>query len=384
MRFTAKCAPFFFLLSAAAQTPAPKLWNELAEKRAKLPAFHQEFEATSLYKTSTGTQPSMKGGIVLDAAGPRWRESSTGTGAARISIFDGTDSITLDELAGEFTRNRQKSKADTPLPRPYSAAEADWSKAIELGRSRCEIPGVDHTCVNIEVPLKKWTRATSPNTFTRMTDGMARLRMDTETGLILLLRTVRNFDNGRAAYQADITYALKGIGPGDPTATFPIPPGLKEVKSFTEWDASRMRKVLAGKPAPALRVQTIDGKVLDLASLKGRTVLLDFWTTWCPPCREDAPSIEKLQKKYGEKDLTIIGLSVNEDRAVVEKFLRDHPHSYATVLTSENEMPAQYQVNVFPTYIVIGTDGTLTSAVQGTKGFSELRSLLKQSGLGVD
>ena len=72
---------------------------------------------------------------------------------------------------------------------------------------------------------------------------------------------------------------------------------------------------------------------------------------------------------------------MSEDREIVEKFLKQHPHSFPIVLTSENDMPRPYQIGVFPTYVVIGRDGNLAAAVQGDKGFSELRKLLKNAGL---
>jgi hypothetical protein len=77
----------------------------------------------------------------------------------------------------------------------------------------------------------------------------------------------------------------------------------------------------------------------------------------------------------------IVGISVNEDRAIVEKFLKEHPHSFPVALTTENEMPRAYQIGVFPTYVVINRDGTLASAVDGEKGFADLRKLLKKAGL---
>ncbi len=79
-----------------------------------------------------------------------------------------------------------------------------------------------------------------------------------------------------------------------------------------------------------------------------------------------------------------MGISVNEDRAIVEKYLGAHPHSYPVVLTSENEMPRTYQIGVFPTYIVIDRDGNIASAVQGDQGFGDLRKLLKKAGLELE
>jgi thiol-disulfide isomerase/thioredoxin len=130
-------------------------------------------------------------------------------------------------------------------------------------------------------------------------------------------------------------------------------------------------------------MRTLDNvsKQIALSAYKGKIVLLDFWTTWCPPCRADAPALDKLYSSYGGKNLMIVSVSVSEERKVVEKFLQEHPHRYPVVLTSENQMPKAYQIGAFPTYIVIGTDGNLVTATEGEKGFSSLRKMLRKAGL---
>lgn len=166
------------------------------------------------------------------------------------------------------------------------------------------------------------------------------------------------------------------------TSLFHLPSDdIFEVKELSRWNAAKIKKQLAGKAAPELALTDIHGKSVTLSDFKGKTVLLDFWTTWCPPCRADAPALDKLYHKYGGQDLMVVGISVNEDRAIVEKFLTEHPHSSPIVLTTENEMPRPYQIGVFPTYIVIERDGTFAAAVEGDQGFSDLRKLLKKAGL---
>ena len=125
----------------------------------------------------------------------------------------------------------------------------------------------------------------------------------------------------------------------------------------------------------------MSGNPVSLAAFRGRTVLLDFWTTWCPPCRADGPALEKLNQKYGKKELAILGVSVDEDRRIVEKFLKENRKTYPVVLTTENEMPRPYQIGIFPTYLVIDQDGNVASAAQGDQGFGDLRKLLRKAGM---
>lgn len=206
-------------------------------------------------------------------------------------------------------------------------------------------------------------------------------------GSYSLPRIVQNTDDGRASYQSDTTYLLKRMSYNGAVdeALFRVPPSAtNKVKELSQWNAARIKKQLAGKAAPDFALTDLQGKTVKLGDLKGRTVLLDFWTTWCGPCRADGPSLDKLSQKYGAKNLTIIGVSVNEDRTTVQKFLGEHPHPYTVALTTENEMPRPYQIGVFPTYIVIDSDGNLAAAAEGERGFSDLRKLLKKAGLETD
>jgi thiol-disulfide isomerase/thioredoxin len=220
-----------------------------------------------------------------------------------------------------------------------------------------------------------------------MLGGSRLLVFDTTTGLLLSSRTIENMENPHGGYQSDVIYMLKRMtynGAVD-EALFQLPASAtKEVKELPRWNADRIKKQLAGKAAPDLVLTDIQGKAIKLSDLKGKTVLLDFWATWCGPCRADGPSLDKLYQKYGGSNLAVIGVSVDEERPVVQKFLSQHPHKYPIVLTTENEMPRAYQIGVFPTYVVIDTEGKVAFATEGEKGFSELRRLLKKAGLEMD
>jgi thiol-disulfide isomerase/thioredoxin len=375
---------FFSLTAAAAESPVAKLWDGLKAKREALAEVHQEFDVSQTYRLQSGNQ-SVKRQVVLDMSGPRWRQKSVSGSGARIRIFDGEDLFSWEEGGDEFLRVKRHPKDDDPLPPPYSVSHADWSKATETERRPCGLSGADHSCAILEVPLTPWMASSGSDQ--RMQRGLARLSLDTETGLLLSIVTVEAFESRRGGYKLEVRYALKRMtyGAAPEAALFALPAGgLHEVKKLSRWNAAKIRTQLTGKPAPELAVTDLQGKPLSLAEFRGRTVLLDFWTTWCPPCRADAPALEKLYHKYADHDLAIIGVSVSEDRAVVEQFLKAHPHSFPVVLTTENEMPLPYQISAFPTYIVIDRDGTVISAVEGDQGFADLRKLLRNAGLEID
>jgi thiol-disulfide isomerase/thioredoxin len=386
MRFWIMIGVLCVASNANGQASASNLWTELKAKRDALPSLHQEFELSRTFKTARATQGSHSE-IVLDMSQKKWRERSVSGSGDRIRIFDGQDLFLLEAEGDEYVRTKRKGKEDDPAPGPYGSIELEWASAKEVERRPCGFSQIDHSCIVIDVPVKKQTRMETSGQVTRILDGIARMAIDSEAGILVQSRAQEVIENPRTNYVMELNYSLKRMSygtPPDPTL-FKLPEsGVHEVKQLSLWNVSRIKKQLLGKAAPELEITDIQGNPVSLSGLKGKTVLLDFWTTWCPPCRADAPSLDKLYSKYGGKDLVIIGISVNEEREIVQKFLKDHPHIFPVVLTSENEMPRPYQIGVFPTYMVIASDGTLTSAAEGDQGFGELRKFLKKAGMDTD
>lgn len=125
--------------------------------------------------------------------------------------------------------------------------------------------------------------------------------------------------------------------------------------------AAGNRVDLTGKDAPSFRGVSLDGKVYTSEELKGKVVLLDFWATWCGPCKRSMPITEKLHEEYKAKGLVILGIDVGETRATVEKFMTTAPFGYPVIMGDEAGMTSAYSVNLFPTFVLIGPDGKVAS-----------------------
>lgn len=377
--------------SARGQETAGKLWEELKAKREMLPGLHQEFEVSRTSSTLNFSQHFHQR-IVIDVASKKWRQRSISGSCDCIRIFDGENLFAMEADRDEYIRISRKSKDDDPEPEPYATLDLEWKKAKEIARRPCGFSTNDHICIIIDVPEKGWAHTGKGTLITRLAAGVSRLAIDSETGALVRLDKEEVIEQslddrpGRSpsGYKLKWTYALTRMthGAGPDSELFKLPDtGMREVKEFTKWNIARIRKELVGKPAPELEVTDIKGNPLSLANLKGKTVLLDFWTSWCPPCVADGASLDKLYARYDSKGLVIIGISVSEDREVVEAFLQKKPHAFPIVLTSENEMPRPYQVGLFPTYMVIAPDGTLSAAFDGDQGFGELRRHLEKAGM---
>jgi len=128
------------------------------------------------------------------------------------------------------------------------------------------------------------------------------------------------------------------------------------------------RTDLTGTIAPTFKGVSLDGKAYSLESLKGKTVLLDFWETWCGLFIKDTATTEKLYADYKAQGLVILAVDVDETRDVVDKFLKTNPVSYPVLMGTESGIPPAYGVSAFPTFVLIGPDGKIAAH---QIGFSE-------------
>lgn len=140
----------------------------------------------------------------------------------------------------------------------------------------------------------------------------------------------------------------------------------------------------AAAPAPDWTLNDPDGKTVRLSDFKGKVVILDFWATWCPPCRAEIPGFVALQKKYGAQGLTIVGISLDTaGPSVAKPFIRRLGMNYPIVIGDETIADKYGGVSVIPTTFVIARNGNIVASHQGftsqTDFESEIRPLLEQA-----
>lgn len=104
---------------------------------------------------------------------------------------------------------------------------------------------------------------------------------------------------------------------------------------------------------------------LDLSQYKGKVVYLDFWASWCKPCRESFPWMDAMHKKYGGQGLVVIAVNVDEDRRDADHFLKDFPTSVQVVYDPEGALASQYKLIGMPSSFLIGRDGNVVAKHQG-------------------
>lgn len=134
-----------------------------------------------------------------------------------------------------------------------------------------------------------------------------------------------------------------------------------------------------GQPVGAadFKLQDLSGKSVKLSDFRGRPVLLDFWATWCPPCRESIPAIEKIHENYNGRGLVVLGISVDEGGwDSVSAFVQQNRITYP-VLKGTDNVSSEYQVRTIPMAILLNRDGKIVKRYLGFGGEDELEKDIK-------
>jgi peroxiredoxin len=143
------------------------------------------------------------------------------------------------------------------------------------------------------------------------------------------------------------------------------------------------RALAIGQVAPAFSLTDLSGKRLDLASLRGRVVLLDFWATWCAPCLTEIPHFVDLQKRYRDRGLQIIGISLDDEAAEVRAFYQKLKMNYPVAIGDAALAERYGGVLGLPVAFVIGCDGRIRARHAGETDISvferDIAPLLRSS-----
>jgi peroxiredoxin len=133
----------------------------------------------------------------------------------------------------------------------------------------------------------------------------------------------------------------------------------------------------ATSAAPDFTLQDLSGKSVKLSDQKGKVVLVEFWATWCPPCRESIPTLEKLHRQYAAKGLVILAVSVDEGGLdAVKKFVAEHKMTYP-VLQGTDDVTGKYMVRLIPAMFLVDKQGNIKKQFMGGGNDDELDKEIK-------
>ena len=135
-----------------------------------------------------------------------------------------------------------------------------------------------------------------------------------------------------------------------------------------------------GTPAPDFTLETLDGKSVSLSSLRGKAVVVNFWATWCGPCKIETPWLVELQNQYGAQGLQIVGVAMDDSgKDEIARFAKDMGMNYPVLLGKEAVGDAYGGVPALPESFFIGRDGKIVDKIMGLEGRSEIEDAVKKA-----
>ena len=156
---------------------------------------------------------------------------------------------------------------------------------------------------------------------------------------------------------------------------------LFSVNSLSAAEADKQTLPAIARPFPAtdFSLQGEDGKTYRLSDYRGKVVVLNFWATWCPPCREEMPSLERLWQKVKNKDVVILAINVGEDSDAIFEFSGNYSMIFPIPMDRGGHVIKQYPVMGLPTTYVISPEGMVTHRAVGSREWDndELIAILK-------
>ena len=137
------------------------------------------------------------------------------------------------------------------------------------------------------------------------------------------------------------------------TSAFPVVALLAALAAFA-WPASATD---GAAPAPPFTLASRAGGEVSLADLKGQVVMINFWASWCGPCRKEFPALDQIYAKYKPMGFTLVAINVESEKADAEKFLATTPASFPILFDPDNKVSGSYGVSAMPTTVLVDRQG---------------------------
>lgn len=294
---------------------------------------------------------------VATAAGNRYRREDKNESSWEIRQSDGTNEWQWYPWRGQYAEEPVDRSPDA-APSPADTGWVGWLKQIDkklaAGKRQpdetIEIDGRTVKCMVIvgPPPAKEWP---DPAMKQQTTYWIDRDRKVVVREQFTIRSTVPEH---KFEFASTITYTTVELNSTLPDSlfTFTPPNGAARIPRV-EFGPVALR----GRPAPPLRLKTLDGKDFDLTSLLGRPVLIDFWATWCAPCRQSMPAVAKIYEQFHAKGLEVVGVNIGDDPQIATRFVRKNNLSWTHLEDPDVVTEQHWGESGIPRLVLIGKDG---------------------------
>ena len=365
------------------------LLDNVARTYRGLTSFHFAGRITARMTKEGSNDESFDMPMVAAAAKPgRWRIGMESPTMGVVNVTNGKMDVLYSQAANQYVRKPtapgRGGPADSaeamagpgsPVARYYGITRT-LKSARWLGTRTLEANG---TRVECDLVAAEYERPPSPGAEYSPTMYWI------ERGRSVVLRESTHVHGGQPGGSGEVdlvqttTFTTARVNEALPDSlfTFRPPQGATEVKQF----GAQNTPDLSGKKAEDFTLGDVDGKTVKLSSLRGKVVLLDFWATWCGPCRIEMPSIQKLHREFKARGLIVLGINYGEDLDRVRPFLAKNKYDFRILLDRQRLVGESYQVTGIPALFIIDKTGTIRTHFVGVRDEDTLRQALAEAGI---
>ena len=247
--------------------------------------------------------------------------------------------------------------ADKPTEKLLATiVSAKYGGKVKLGDIECDLVEAVGSDLAAGLEFKLWIDAGDKPLVRQFVPDMEKL---------IAKRTKQSRGNANIKVVNTVKFKDWQVDPQLPpdTFAFKVPEGAEKADSVAEMLGRSNRgegpHPLLAKAAPAVKLDLLGGGKLDLAALKDKVVILDFWATWCGPCQRAMPIIEKVAAEYKDKGVQLYAVNIQESAADVQKFVDESGLKLTIAMDTDAAVARAYQANSIPQTVLVGKDGTV-------------------------
>ena len=372
--------------SLAAATDPKALLEKVAETYRNLKRYEFDFTLLTDIRSAAGRK-SVETRIELTNVRPDRLRILISGGLGEVHVYsDGAVSSIFVPALKQYTRKATSdAKATTPdgasrfaaiamqVLEQFEQISSEVHTAKVLRMEKLQVGDAEAQCLVVEVELEE------------QDPDEKRLRtywIDSQRNLVLkAVQFDKLSGEGTNALETEITTTFRKAesNPSIPDSTFAFKPpaDAKEVEAFRK---PRPVAIEIGSEAADFQLKDLEGREIQLKSLRGSVVLLNFWATWCGPCRLEMPVIEKLHQQLHGKGLRVFGVN-DEEIDTIREYIAEHEYSFPTLVDTDQQAMNLYRIRGIPTMVVIDREGKIAQYRLGLSREGDLRSWLRKAGI---
>jgi peroxiredoxin/outer membrane lipoprotein-sorting protein len=266
-------------------------------------------------------------------------------------------------------------------PARYAEFGDDAAGMVFGGMEAIETSSGSINCVKIE----------APSSLAEVAPGLDVLSytlwVDAATEVVRRERVVASGQNPQLGIpvKMDQTITFETIAINGPVSdalfTFSAPAGVTETTpEQLSGGGAAPEGELTGKPALPFELSTLAGERMGLDDLRGSVVLIDFWATWCGPCRRELPHVQKLYDEHKDDGLVVLAVS-QEKEATIRRYIDKAGFTFPTLVDADGSVNRSYGVSALPTLVIVNREGIVSDFLVGLRSEATLRTALEKAGL---